>query len=46
MNIFTHLRVSAPGTGRSIGVPDFQVRETIRTRNGIYLIANELIFQV
>ena len=46
MNIFTHLRVSAPGTGRSIGVPDFQVRETIRTWNGIYLIANELIFQV
>ena len=46
MNIFTHLRVSAAGTGRSIGVPDFQVRETIRTWNGIYLIANELIFQV
>ena len=46
MNIFTHLRVSAPGTGGSIGVPDFQVRETIRTWNGIYLIANELIFQV
>ncbi len=46
MNIFTHLRVSALGTGRSIGVPDFQVRETIRTWNGIYLIANELIFQV
>ena len=30
-NIFAHLRVSGPGTGRSIGVPDFQVRETMHT---------------
>lgn len=29
--IFAHLRVGAPGTERSIGVPDFQVRVVYRT---------------
>lgn len=29
--IFSHLRVSGRGTGRSVGAPDFQVRETTRT---------------
>ena len=30
VNVFAHLRVGAPSTECSIGVPDFQVRETIR----------------
>ena len=29
--IFTHLRVGGRGTERPVGVPDFQVREIIRT---------------
>ena len=29
--IFAHLRVGDPGTERSIGVPDFQVRVVYRT---------------
>ena len=30
-SVFAHIGVDARGTGRSIGVPDFYVRETIRT---------------
>lgn len=30
-SVFAHLGVDARGTGRSIGVPNFQVRETMRT---------------
>ena len=30
-SIFAHLRVGGPGTERSIGVPDFQVRVVYRT---------------
>ena len=44
--IFSHLRVGGCGTERSIGVPDFQVRETIRTWNAVGLTASELVFQV
>ena len=43
--IFAHLRVSGRGTDSSTGVPDFQVRETIRTWNTIGLTASELLFQ-
>ena len=46
MNIFAHLRVDGHGTGRSVGGPDFQVRQTMRTLNTISLITNELVFQV
>ena len=44
--IFAHLRVGNPGTERSIGVPDFQVRVVSRTWNAIDLTASELLFQV
>ena len=44
--IFAHLRVGVPGTERSIGVPDFQVRVVSRTLNAIDLTASELLFQV
>lgn len=44
--IFAHLRVGDPGTERSIGVPDFQVRVVYRTRNAIDLTVSELLFQV
>lgn len=30
-SVFAHIGVDARGTGRSIGVPNFQVRETMRT---------------
>ena len=45
-SVFAHLGVDARGTGRSIGVPNFQVRETMRTWNIIGLTNNMLLFQV
>ena len=44
--IFAHLRVGVPGTERSIGVPDFQVRVVSRTWNASDLTTSELLFQV
>ena len=44
--IFAHLRVGSPGTERSIGVQDFQVRVAFRTWNASDLTASELLFQV
>lgn len=45
-SVFAHIGVDARGTGRSIGVPNFQVRETMRTWNIIGLTNNMLLFQV
>ena len=46
VRIFAHLRVGVPGTERSIGVPDFQVRVVSRTWNASDLTTSELLFQV
>ena len=43
-SVFAHLGVDARGTGRSIGVPNFQVRETMRTWNINHLITIDLTF--
>ena len=44
--MFTHLGVVVPGTGHPVGVPDFQVRKTLRTWNDIRLTVSEFVFQV